>query len=68
MVAPGADPGRELATKYSPWWVAVARAVGFELAGALTADAGDVESTATVRRQHLQNGAILRRLVLPSLN
>jgi hypothetical protein len=68
VVASGADPGRELATKYSLWWVAVARAVGFELAGALTADAVDAESTESVRRQHLQNGAILRRLVWPSLN
>ena len=68
MVASGADPGRELMSKCSPWWVAVARAVGFELAGALTADLGDAESTATVRLQHLQNGAILRRLIWPSLN
>lgn len=68
MVTGEADPGRELLSRYSPWWIGVARAVGFELAGVMMAQAGDPESTATVRRQHLQNYAFFRRLVWPSDN
>jgi hypothetical protein len=62
---PGAE---ELRGKYTGWWTGLARAIAFELAGSMTAECGDAECAATVRRQHLQNGWLLRRLMWPSMN
>ena len=68
MVVDTVDPGGELRFEYSPWWAALGRAVGFELAGSVTAEVGDPWLTETVRLQHRQNAALLRRLIWPSEN
>lgn len=68
MVAQDPDPGRELVGPRQDWWHGLARMIGFELAASVTIVSADSDYTSTVRRQHLQNGAILRRLMWPSMN
>jgi hypothetical protein len=62
------DLADEFGRRHTPYVHAVARAIGFELASALTYEHEDLDQERLVRKQHDQNGDLLAGLINPSRN
>jgi hypothetical protein len=60
-----ADEGRR---QYLPWHQGMSRAIGFEFAGALTAQCGTPDGLDEVRAQHKTNGMLLLKVLYPGRN
>ena len=62
------DLGAESRLPRMPWQDALAKAIGFEYACALTAQSPDPGAEHLVRTQHVRNANLLEGLIFPGRN